>query len=226
MRKYWKEKNRYIAEKEKSADAGIKRMMLTSVLGMLICVVCLAGTTWAWFTAQSGINDNLSVEAAEVKVEVKIAGEYNGVATGKDPLTIKLTADQTYSVTIEATSVTATKGYCYVEVDGKTYVADIKTNNAINFNVCSTTGKMEIKTTWKTINGDSLSGTIGTGGASTQEYENKGDSNYKDAVITNKDDTDDGNTEKDNVSDKNGGDTPAPGDTSEQGSGSGTHAAE
>ena len=231
MRKSWKERNKYMRKNERNANDNIRRIITPSILGIMICMVCLAGTTWAWFTAQSGINDDLSVKAAEVKVEVIVDGESKGFANGKEPCTVNIKANKAYSVILNATSVTATNGYCSVEVEGKTYVADIKEKQEIRFAVNSTDDKMTVTTSWKAIHGEALIGTIGTGGASTQENENNGDRNDKNDVITNKDDTDDGNTEKDNVSDKSGGDTPEPGDTSEQNSDSGTqdvetHAAE
>lgn len=154
MRKYWKEKNRYIAEKEKSADAGIKRMMLTSVLGMLICVVCLAGTTWAWFTANSGIDDTnkpLSVETAQVKVDVNINSQDNCTVSGGNPKTIITIAEnKNLSVTLTALTGdgTSTKKYCYVTVDGDRYYVDLSSSNPITFTVCSSSGSMTIKASW------------------------------------------------------------------------------
>ena len=150
MRKYWKEKNRYIAEKEKSADAGIKRMMLTSVLGMLICVVCLAGTTWAWFTANSGIDDTkkpLSVETAQVKVDVSIDNQDKRTVSGGKPWTIEIAKNENLSVTLKGDG-TSTKKYCYVTVDGDGYYVDLNSSNSIEFTVCSSSGSMTIKASW------------------------------------------------------------------------------
>lgn len=150
MRKYWKEKNRYIAEKEKSADAGIKRMMLTSVLGMLICVVCLAGTTWAWFTANSGIDDTdnpLSVETAQVEVGVRIDTQAKGTVSGGDPQTITIAENENLSVTLKAGG-TSKKKYCYVTVDGDMHYVDLSSNDSITFTVCSSRGSMKIEASW------------------------------------------------------------------------------
>ena len=151
MRKYWKEKNRYITEKEKSADAGIKRMMLTSVLGMLICVVCLAGTTWAWFTANSGIDDTdnpLSVETAQVNVAVRIDNQDIVTVSGGNPKTIPIAENKIHSVTLTDDYGTSTKKYCYVTVDGDRYYVDLSSSNSIEFTVCSSSGSMTIKASW------------------------------------------------------------------------------
>ena len=170
MRKYWKEKNRYIAEKEKSADAGIKRMMLTSVLGMLICVVCLAGTTWAWFTANSGIDDTdkpLSVETAQVNVAVSIDNQGKGTVSGGNSQTITIAKNEKLSVTLTGDG-TSTKRYCYVTVDGDRYYVDLSSSNSITFTVCSSSDSMTIEASWSAPDsGSSLissGATIGKGG--------------------------------------------------------------
>ena len=180
MRKYWKEKNRYIAEKEKSADAGIKRMMLTSVLGMLICVVCLAGTTWAWFTANSGIDDTdkpLSVETAQVKVDVSINNQDKVTVSGgnEQPIEIEITKNENLSVTL-AGDGTSTKKYCYVTVDGDRYYVDLSSNDSITFTVCSSSRNMAIEASWRAPDrGSSLissGATIGKGEVPGNDSEN------------------------------------------------------
>ena len=180
MRKYWKEKNRYIAEKEKSADAGIKRMMLTSVLGMLICVVCLAGTTWAWFTANSGIDDTkkpLSVETAQVKVDVSIDNQDKRTVSGGNSQTITIAKNEKLSVTLTGDG-TSTKRYCYVTVDGDRYYVDLSSSNSITFTVCSSSDSMTIKASWSAPDsGSSLissGATIGKGEVPKDDSENNG----------------------------------------------------
>ena len=41
----------YIPRHSKSTDENILRLLVPSLLGILLCMICLAGTTWAWFTA-------------------------------------------------------------------------------------------------------------------------------------------------------------------------------
>ena len=196
MRKYWKEKNRYIAEKEKSADAGIKRMMLTSVLGMLICVVCLAGTTWAWFTANSGIDDTdkpLSVETAQVNVAVSINNKDKGTVSGGNLRTINIEANKNLSVTLTGDG-TSTKRYCYVTVDGDRYYVDLSSSNSITFTVCSSSDSMTIEASWSAPDsGSSLISSgekIGTG--KVPENDSEGNSSGGNDAVNNG-----GSTEKD-----------------------------
>lgn len=202
MRKYWKEKNRYIAEKEKSADAGIKRMILTSVLGMLICVVCLAGTTWAWFTANSGIDDTdkpLSVETAQVKVDVSINNQDKVTVSGgnEQPIEIEITKNENLSVTL-AGDGTSTKKYCYVTVDGDRYYVDLSSSKPITFTVCSSSGSMMIKASWS-VPGSGISlissgEKIGTG--KVPENDSEGNSSGGNDAVNNGGSTEDNSSKK------------------------------
>ena len=147
MRKYWKEKNRYIAEKEKSADAGIKRMMLTSVLGMLICVVCLAGTTWAWFTAtQNATVGESQVAQTLTKVSIKSIG--SNTLMGSDVKNYSIDSNEYYAVTLTEDG-TADGVYCAVSVDGTTYYTScMASGEKLSFTVCSRDGDMTVATSW------------------------------------------------------------------------------
>ena len=59
-----------------------KRALLTSVMALVMCVVMLAGTTFAWFTdtASTGVN---KIQAGNLKMEVT----YKNAETVKNPLT-------------------------------------------------------------------------------------------------------------------------------------------
>ena len=35
---------------EKLSDKAFARLALTSILGILVCIICLCSTTYAWFT--------------------------------------------------------------------------------------------------------------------------------------------------------------------------------
>ena len=199
MRKYWKEKKRYITEKVKSAEAGIKRMMLTSVLGMLICVVCLAGTTWAWFTANSGIDDTdnpLSVETAQVNVAVRIDNQDIVTVSGGNLQEITIAENKKLSVTLTGDG-TSTKKYCYVEVDGKGYYVDLSSGNPITFTVCSSSSSMMIKASWSVPDSGSLissEATIGKG--KLPENDSKDNSSGGNDAVNNGGSTEDNSSKK------------------------------
>ena len=236
MRKYWKEKNRYIAEKEKSADAGIKRMMLTSVLGMLICVVCLAGTTWAWFTATQNamVADSM---VASFDVQVKIGDAVKENVEGNETGTYIIDTNKCITVTLYAVG-NAKGGYCKITVDGEDYYTGyITSENSYMFTVCAANNTIKISPKWKKIElGTPIEEKdyIGEGKVPETSGEKMDNSNNKDAVI-NKEENNGGNDitpaqgSDDNNSDDNN--TPAQKNTTEQGgdSESGTsetHAAE
>ena len=38
-----------VPENEKISDRAFTRVLISSICGILLCMICLAGTTWAWF---------------------------------------------------------------------------------------------------------------------------------------------------------------------------------
>ena len=56
---------------DKLTDKAFSRMMLTSVLGILVCLVCLCSTTWAWFTADVSNNSN-TIGTGQFNLEVSV----------------------------------------------------------------------------------------------------------------------------------------------------------
>ena len=61
MRK-WTQIKLYTGKHEKPTDENIMRLLMPSILGVLVCMVCLFGSTWAWFTA--GIQVDGDADAA------------------------------------------------------------------------------------------------------------------------------------------------------------------
>ena len=49
---------------EKLSDKAFARLALTSILGILVCIICLCSTTYAWFTG-SVPNDNNKIQTAD-----------------------------------------------------------------------------------------------------------------------------------------------------------------
>ena len=69
--KQWKKSLLYTPKHTKPADKNLMRLLVPSIVGILICMVCLSGTTWAWFSAsvQTGAQ---TITAANFNVEVAI----------------------------------------------------------------------------------------------------------------------------------------------------------
>lgn len=111
--KQWIKSVLYIPKHQKPTDENILRLLLPSLVGIVICMICLAGSTWAWFTANVQTKPQ-AIAAANYEIEVTIDG-------GPVAAPISLQVGQIYKITLTAGG-TAAKfgGYCKVEGDGKT----------------------------------------------------------------------------------------------------------
>ena len=95
---------------EKSTDENILRLLMPSVVGIFICMVCLAGSTWAWFSA-SVQTVAQTIEAANFDISAAVTDK-GGVSVPSDR---PLQAGQTYKVTLTASGTAPSGGYCKVE---------------------------------------------------------------------------------------------------------------
>lgn len=107
----------------RSSDRKYIQNAIPLFLGMLICMSCLAGGTWAWFSANRTAPVQL-IRSAEYSVDVEI----NDAST-KTPIEVNveenvasctLTTNTSYSVTLTPDG-TATKGYCLITDGDKVY---------------------------------------------------------------------------------------------------------
>lgn len=83
---------------------------MPSVVGIFICMVCLAGSTWAWFSA-SVQTVAQTIEAANFDISAAVTDK-GGVSVPSDR---PLQAGQTYKVTLTAAGNAPSGGYCKVE---------------------------------------------------------------------------------------------------------------
>ena len=145
----------YVPKYEKVSDVSFSRIIVSSVLGILLCIFCLAGLTWAWFSGSSSSAAN-SITAAEFKVKVKINGSEITSANGKYTLT------QEQNQVIVTADGSATTGYCIVKFGGNTYhtiqifkVPAEKKPQSVTFTVKSVAGaELEIIPQWGTCADD------------------------------------------------------------------------
>ena len=250
MRKSWKERNKYMRKNERNANDNIRRIITPSILGIMICMVCLAGTTWAWFTAtEDAAVAESQVARFDVKADIQEIGKDTIKGDGVE--TYSINSDKEYKVTLTAGG-TAKGGYCAVSVDGKTYyTAYMAKGDDLSFTVCSRDGDMTVATSWnemtragssarkamsRTKSAPLREGDVIGEGEPAKEDENKDNSNSPDTakkapVIKEeeKNDSTPAQGSDDNNSDDNS--TPAQDNTPEQGSDSEsgtseTHAAE
>ena len=145
----------YVPKYEKVSDVSFSRIIVSSVLGILLCIFCLAGLTWAWFSGSSSSAAN-SITAAEFKVKVTINGIDITSADGK------YTLNQTENKITVTADGSATTGYCIVKFGGNTYhtiqifkVPAEKKPQSVTFTVKSVAGaELEIIPQWGTCADD------------------------------------------------------------------------
>lgn len=103
----------YVPKYEKVSDKAFLRIMLSSIFGILICGICLAGLTWAWFTSSISSTAN-TITAADFSVGVEFKQNESVIEPVIENESYKLNSG-TYTVTVTA-SGSATTGYCKVEL--------------------------------------------------------------------------------------------------------------
>ena len=112
------------------------------LLGMLICMSCLAGVTFAWFTANQTAPVQL-IQSAEYSVAVVVNDTSTEtpieVNKAENVASCTLTPNISYSVTLTPDG-TATKGYCLITDGDKVY----------------TTGQLSVETTFSFIYNNGL----------------------------------------------------------------------
>lgn len=147
----------YVPKYEKVSDVSFSRIIVSSVLGILLCIFCLAGLTWAWFSGSSSSAAN-SITAAEFKVKVKINDIEITSADGK------YTLNQTENKVTVTADGSATTGYCIVKFGENTYhtiqifkVPAEGKPQSVTFTVNSVAGaKLEIIPQWGTCADDNI----------------------------------------------------------------------
>ena len=93
------------------ADKSIYRLLLPSVIGMMLCMVFLAGMTWAWFTANVSASTQ-AIVTAHYDVAVLINDEEISTKNGQYTLT-------SGANTVKLTAVgNASTGYCKIILNG------------------------------------------------------------------------------------------------------------
>ncbi len=138
-----------ISKKEKKPD--IYLLLLPYIIGILACLVCLAGSTFAWYTACAETGEN-SISLSNFMITAEIDGvsaDENGVYT--------LPAGE-YELKL-VSSGTATGGFAILRFGGDSstdvHTAPISTGNTITIKL--------------TVNSDTTLRVIGSWGTSSAE---------------------------------------------------------
>lgn len=110
---------------ERLTDKAFTRLLLTSVLGILICLVCLCSVTWALFSVDISNSQNQLVSGV-YDLSVTVVNETTGDAVdvrkdGVGDSVCTLGAPGRYVVTLAVSDeATVQKGHCLVKAGGKT----------------------------------------------------------------------------------------------------------
>lgn len=97
---HWIKSLFYTPKHTKTSDDNILRLLLPSIAGSLLCMVCLAGTTWAWFSASIQTAPQ-TITAANFAVTVSIEND-KGQSVEAQNGQYNLTAGVEYTVTLTA----------------------------------------------------------------------------------------------------------------------------
>lgn len=156
----------YVPKHTKLTDENIFRLLLPSIIGVVICMVCLAGMTWAWFTA-SVTTPLQTITAANYDVTVSVTNDGVEIPAENGAYTLP-SGDNTVQLTATGNAST---GYCKIILSGHadTYYTpqfpnpEAQNSAAFTFTVkVSADTEMTVIPTWGTytgtevLSGDSL----------------------------------------------------------------------
>lgn len=108
--KQWLKSIFYTAKHQKPTDDNILRLLMPSAVGIALCMVCLAGSTWAWFSSSVQTAPQ-TIEAANYDISAAVIDASGQPVPSGQPLQ----AGQKYTVTLTAAGNAPSGGYCEVE---------------------------------------------------------------------------------------------------------------
>ena len=106
--------------KENLTDSSFKQSITMSVVGIILCMIALCSTTFAWFNASVSSNTN-SIQAANCIVTVSVAN--SGAAVEADNGQYTFEKDKIYEIKITA-SGSAQSVYCILNINGNAYYTE------------------------------------------------------------------------------------------------------
>jgi len=115
---------------DKLTDKAFVRLVATSILGILVCIICRCSTTGAWFgdTIPNTGNEIKTADACHLSVTVTggtLTASLDGeiTATVGSAVAVELKSDTEYTVTLTLPKDSAS-GYCLIEAFGKQLYTD------------------------------------------------------------------------------------------------------
>ena len=130
--------NSKVTKPDKLTDKAFSRLMLTSILGILMCLTCLCSATWAWYSSNIASSSNtvasgqfdlvVTVQSAEAIVNASESEPLSVVDNGLGAKVCNIKDAGSYNVTLKISEdTTVTKGFCVVKINGVSYKTDLIT---------------------------------------------------------------------------------------------------
>lgn len=101
---------------EAAAESSVWKMLLPSVLGIIVCTICLAGMTWAWFT--SGVQSQSTISAKEysLKETITVQNAKSGALEKSADGNYTLAENTMYVVKLTPSVAPKSGGYCMLKI--------------------------------------------------------------------------------------------------------------
>ena len=101
---------------EAAAESSVWKMLLPSFLGIIVCTICLAGMTWAWFT--SGVQSQSTISAKEysLKETITVQNAKSGALEKSADGNYTLAENTMYVVKLTPSVAPKSGGYCMLKI--------------------------------------------------------------------------------------------------------------
>ena len=131
---------------EAAAESSVWKMLLPSFLGIIVCTICLAGMTWAWFT--SGVQSQSTISAKEysLKETITVQNTKSGALEKSADGNYTLAENTTYVVKLKPSVTPKSGGYCMLKItpaDGSEavyYTQPLEATHEVSFTISNGDG--------------------------------------------------------------------------------------
>lgn len=141
---------------EVAAESSVWKMLLPSFLGIIVCTICLAGMTWAWFT--SGVQSQSTISAKEYSLNetITVQNAKSGALEKSADGNYTLAENTTYIVKLKPSVTPKNGGYCMLKItpaDGSeavyyTQALEAKTEFSFTISNGNKTATCQLIATW------------------------------------------------------------------------------
>lgn len=99
-----------------AAESSVWRMLLPSFLGVIVCTICLAGMTWAWFTSGVQSQSTISAEEYSLNETITVQNAKSGTLEKSADGNYTLDGNTTYVVKLKPSVTPKSGGYCMLKI--------------------------------------------------------------------------------------------------------------